>query len=88
MFSMQTERLARKLFFYRHEVEEIQEKIAVIRAKNETLIYNILPPHVAKYFIGGNRKDDVSTKIPVEYNYIIHHTKLDITSFSYPILSV
>ena len=34
-------------------------QIDVIKKKNEALIYNILPAHVAKDFIGMKRRDDV-----------------------------
>ncbi|XP_023219858.1 adenylate cyclase type 3-like [Centruroides sculpturatus] len=29
-----------------------------MRRKNEALVYNILPPHVAKHFLGRNKKDE------------------------------
>ena len=63
MGSFQLERVARRLFFYQHEMDEMKNQIDVIRRKNEALIYNILPAHVAKLFIGGRRKDEVRMEL-------------------------
>ena len=37
----------------------LRSKIDVIKKKNEALIFNILPAHVAKDFIGTKRKHEV-----------------------------
>lgn len=49
------EQVARVLFLWRSEVEEQRECAADMRRRNEALVYNILPPHVAAHFM-GNRK--------------------------------
>lgn len=49
------EQVARVLFLWKCEVEEQRERAEDMRARNEALIYNILPPHVAAHFM-GNRK--------------------------------
>lgn len=49
------EQVARVLFLWRTEVEEQRECAEDMRRRNEALVYNILPPHVAVHFM-GNRK--------------------------------
>ena len=58
--SFQLDVSSRKLFYQRKEMMSLQHQIDVIKKKNEMLIYNILPAHVAKDFIGMKRRDDVS----------------------------
>ena len=52
----QMEKTSRVLYLWRREVEEQREKAADIRHRNEQLVYNILPPHVATHFMGLRRK--------------------------------
>ncbi|XP_022908254.1 adenylate cyclase type 3 [Onthophagus taurus] len=49
------ERIGRVLFLWRSEVDTQRECAADMRRRNEALVYNILPPHVAEHFM-GNRK--------------------------------
>ncbi|KAK6623164.1 hypothetical protein RUM43_009016 [Polyplax serrata] len=49
------EKATRVLFQWKTEVEEQREKASDIGRRNEALVYNILPPHVAVHFL-GNRK--------------------------------
>ncbi|XP_044726976.1 adenylate cyclase type 3-like [Chrysoperla carnea] len=49
------EQVSRVLFLWRTEVDEQREKAADMRRRNELLVYNVLPPHVAAHFM-GNRK--------------------------------
>uniref|UniRef100_A0A1B6CHV4 adenylate cyclase n=2 Tax=Clastoptera arizonana TaxID=38151 RepID=A0A1B6CHV4_9HEMI len=49
------EKASRVLFLWRTEVEEQRERASDIRQRNEALVYNILPQHVAAHFL-GNRK--------------------------------
>mgnify|MGYP005984141001 CR=1 FL=1 len=49
------EQVARVLFLWRCEVEEQRDCAEDMRRRNEALVYNILPPHVAAHFM-GNRK--------------------------------
>lgn len=53
--SLQMEQVARVLFLWRSEVDEQRECAADMRRRNEALVYNILPEHVAEHFM-GNRK--------------------------------
>ena len=50
------EKTSRVLYLWRREVEEQRERAADIRHRNEQLVYNILPPHVATHFMGLRRK--------------------------------
>lgn len=50
------EKASRVLFLWRTEVEEQREKASDIGRRNEALVYNILPKHVAAHFLGDNRK--------------------------------
>lgn len=56
---VQMEQVARVLFLWRSEVEEQRDCAEDMRRRNEALVYNILPPHVAAHFMGNrNRKHD------------------------------
>lgn len=57
---MQVEKASRVLFVWRMEVEEQQDRAADMRRRNESLVYNILPPHVAAHFLrpGAPRRHD------------------------------
>ncbi|XP_074600100.1 adenylate cyclase type 3-like [Brevipalpus obovatus] len=50
--------MTRRLFLWQREVEEQKEKVRDIREKNEALVYNILPPHVAIHFLGRRKRDE------------------------------
>lgn len=43
---------------WRKQVELRKEKVADMRQKNEALVYNILPPNVAKIFLGKRTIND------------------------------
>ncbi|KAI5736814.1 hypothetical protein M8J76_007352 [Diaphorina citri] len=49
------EKASKVLFIWKKEVESQKETASDIRRRNEALVYNILPPHVASHFL-GNRK--------------------------------
>lgn len=49
------EQVSRVLFLWRTEVEAQRERASDMRRRNELLVYNVLPPHVAAHFM-GNRK--------------------------------
>ncbi|XP_047106586.1 adenylate cyclase type 3 [Schistocerca piceifrons] len=51
-----TEKAMRVLFVWRAEVEEQRERAADMRRRNEALVYNILPPHVAAHFMGSRKR--------------------------------
>lgn len=55
----QSELMSRRSFLWKKEVEEQKEKVGDMRRKNEALVYNILPPHVAVHFLGKRKKDEV-----------------------------
>ncbi len=50
------EKASRVFFLWRTEVEEQRIKALDISARNEALVYNILPKHVAAHFLGDNRR--------------------------------
>lgn len=52
--------MSRRLFLWQREVVEQREKVSDIRRKNEALVYNILPPHVAVHFLGKRKSDEAS----------------------------
>ncbi|XP_076456349.1 adenylate cyclase type 3-like [Babylonia areolata] len=49
------EEISRRLFQWREDAEEKTLVAQKERLKNEELVYNILPEHVARYFIGKDR---------------------------------
>ena len=52
--------MTRRLFLWQKDVDEQKEKVGDMRRKNEALVYNILPPHVAIHFLGKRKTDEVS----------------------------
>ncbi|XP_069698186.1 adenylate cyclase type 3-like isoform X2 [Periplaneta americana] len=50
------EKASRVLFLWKTEVEDQREKASDIRRRNEALVYNILPPHVAAHFMGSRKR--------------------------------
>ncbi|KAL1513483.1 hypothetical protein ABEB36_002889 [Hypothenemus hampei] len=53
------EQVLRVLFLWRCEVEEQRDCAKDLKRRNEALVYNILPPHVAAHFMGNrNRNHD------------------------------
>ncbi|XP_050300517.1 adenylate cyclase type 3 [Anthonomus grandis grandis] len=53
------EQVLRVLFLWRSEVEEQRDCAEDLKRRNEALVYNILPPHVAAHFMGSrNRSHD------------------------------
>lgn len=51
----QIDKVDRVIFMWKIEVTEQKEKASDMRRRNEALVYNILPMHVAEHFM-GNRK--------------------------------
>lgn len=58
LINRQFELTNRRLFLWRKQVEQRKEKVADMRRKNEALVYNILPPNVAKIFLGKRTIND------------------------------
>lgn len=58
IINRQSEVTARQLFLWRQELEEQKERAAGMRQKNEALVYNILPPHVARHFLSSRKNDE------------------------------
>ncbi|CAG2166236.1 unnamed protein product [Oppiella nova] len=58
IINRQSELMSRRLFLWQKEVEEQKEKVSDMRRKNEALVYNILPPHVAIHFLGKRKNDE------------------------------
>ncbi|OXA58650.1 Adenylate cyclase type 3 [Folsomia candida] len=50
------EKSSRVLFLWKTDVELQREKATQLRQKNEALVYNILPQHVAAHFLGSRRR--------------------------------
>lgn len=50
------EQVARVLYLWRTEVETQRERASDMRRRNEALVYNVLPPHVAVHFMNRRRK--------------------------------
>lgn len=52
---LQMDKVDRVIFMWKNEVSDQKEKASDMRRRNEALVYNILPKHVAEHFM-GNRK--------------------------------
>lgn len=53
-----TEKARRILYLRGREVKDQKERATDMKRRNGALIYNILPPHVAAYFLSTTRKHD------------------------------
>lgn len=53
---MQMDKEDRVIFKWKNEVAEQKEKASDMRHRNEKLVYNILPVHVAEYFIRNKQR--------------------------------
>ena len=58
---MQVEMTSRVMFLWRQEADKEKENVAGMRTRNETLINNIMPAHVARDFLGQKKDDKVIT---------------------------
>lgn len=58
LINRQFELTNRRLFLWRKQADERKEKVADMRQKNEALVYNILPPNVAKIFLSKQINDE------------------------------
>lgn len=58
ILNQQFELMSRRLFLWQKEVEEQKKKVKNMKAKNEKLLYNILPSHVACHFLGRKKRDE------------------------------
>ncbi|XP_059142255.1 adenylate cyclase type 3-like isoform X2 [Physella acuta] len=56
-FNFQMELTTRKLYLWKEESKKEKEKAADLQVKNEALVYNLMPAHVAKDFLGRRKKD-------------------------------
>lgn len=52
----QMDKVDRVIFKWKNEVSDQKEKASDMRHRNEALVYNILPKHVAEHFMGRNRQ--------------------------------
>ena len=50
--------MTRRLFLWQREVDRKRLMVADMRRKNESLVYNILPPNVARHFLGKRKSDE------------------------------
>ena len=54
------EEICRHLFLWEEESKKQRQRVTELRQKNEALVYNILPAHVARDFTGRRRRENVS----------------------------
>ncbi|XP_002734095.1 adenylate cyclase type 3 [Saccoglossus kowalevskii] len=57
-YNRHMELTSRLLFLWRVEAKNQKDEVYELRRKNEALIMNIMPSHVAKHFLGTKRKDE------------------------------
>ncbi|XP_071097413.1 adenylate cyclase type 3-like [Haliotis cracherodii] len=57
-FGRRTDSTSRRLFLLAEVADKQKEQVTLLRMKNEALVYNLLPGHVAKDFLGSQKKDD------------------------------
>lgn len=54
--SIQIDRTDRVIFMWKTEVSDQKEKAADMRRRNEALVYNVLPVHVAEHFMRNKKQ--------------------------------
>ncbi|XP_075922788.1 adenylate cyclase type 3 isoform X1 [Petromyzon marinus] len=57
-FNRHVEKLARTLFLWKMDVHEQKDRVSEMRRRNEALVTNILPEHVARHFLGSKKRDE------------------------------
>ncbi|XP_063957016.1 adenylate cyclase type 3-like [Lytechinus pictus] len=57
-FNSHLEVTSRLLFYWKTEAKEQKEEVGRMRVKNENLVLNIMPEHVAKHFLGSKKSDE------------------------------
>ncbi|XP_051868632.1 adenylate cyclase type 3 [Pristis pectinata] len=57
-FTRHVEKLARTLFLWKVDVHEQKERVYEMRRRNEALVTNMLPEHVARHFLGSKKRDE------------------------------
>ncbi|XP_071958520.1 adenylate cyclase type 3-like [Antedon mediterranea] len=57
-FNRHLDATIRKLFYFKTEAKIQKQKVEDLRTKNELLIRNIMPAHVAQHFMGGKKQDE------------------------------
>ena len=62
------EEISRHLFLWEEESEKQTKRMSELRHKNEALVYNILPAHVARDFTGRQKGDMVSLELKQKQN--------------------
>lgn len=60
ILKLQVEYANRLDFLWRREFQSETEKVRSTAEQNKKLLENILPSHVADYFLSGNRSKNVS----------------------------
>ncbi|KAI0233361.1 Adenylate cyclase type 3 [Lamellibrachia satsuma] len=80
--SRTADRMFRKLFYYQQEVTAMKTKIVRLRERNEALVFNILPSHVATHLI-GKHNDDVACGITNDGDANCVRTKHELYSQTY-----
>lgn len=51
--------MSRKHFLTREDIKEEKQKVIRLKRKTEALVYNTLPAHVAKEFLGRDKNHHV-----------------------------
>uniref|UniRef100_A0A8C4R2N5 adenylate cyclase n=1 Tax=Eptatretus burgeri TaxID=7764 RepID=A0A8C4R2N5_EPTBU len=57
-FALQAEQTIRTIYLWKRDLDEQKEEVNDTRRWNEALVKNILPDHVAKYFLNATRRDE------------------------------
>ncbi|XP_033108181.1 adenylate cyclase type 3-like [Anneissia japonica] len=57
-FNRHLDAMIRRLFYFKTEAKIQKQKVEELRTKNDLLIRNIMPAHVAQHFMGGKKQDE------------------------------
>ncbi|CAL1547594.1 unnamed protein product [Lymnaea stagnalis] len=58
-FNFQMEFTSRRLYMWKEDSKREKERASDLQRKNEALVYNLLPTHVARDFLGRKKRDSV-----------------------------
>uniref|UniRef100_UPI0035902C1D adenylate cyclase type 3-like n=1 Tax=Myxine glutinosa TaxID=7769 RepID=UPI0035902C1D len=58
LFNRHAEQTIRTIYLWKRDLDEQKEEVNDTRRWNEALVKNILPDHVAKYFLNATRRDE------------------------------
>lgn len=67
----QSEYSRRRDFFWRHKAKADKERMALMRSCNRSIFFNLLPPHVANYFLQDRKPPAQQQQQQQQHNHMV-----------------